>query len=343
MADPRFFKRAGPFSLEDLAKSVGGEIQGDASGDLQLLDVAPLDSAGKGEISFLDNKKYIESFTQSSAQACIVHPDLASRAPGSMALIVSENPYQAYARIAQMFYPTVDSGQTYPLDGNIDASASVGEDCNIDPRAVVGAKAEIGHGCTLGPGTVIGPGVVLGDGCIIGANVTVIYALVGRRCIFHAGASIGQDGFGFAPGGPPEGHIKVVQLGRVIIGDDVEIGANSCIDRGSGPDTKIGDGSKIDNLVQIAHNVELGVGCFLAAHVGISGSTKVGNFVMIGGQAGLAGHITIGDGAQIAAQSGVMRDVEAGARLVGTPAVPSREYFRQVVAVAKLIKPKKGA
>lgn len=340
MADPRFFKRAGPFSLDDLAKLVNGKIEGVANGDLQLDDVAPLDGAGKGEISFLDNKKYIESFSNSAAAACIVHPDLASRAPDGMALLVTERPYQAYARIAQKFYPVGGTAESFPLDGNIDETASIGDGCHIDPRAIIGANAEIGPGCIIGPGAVIGPSVRLGEGCQIGANATVQFALIGHQCIIHPGASIGQDGFGFAPGGPPEGHIKVPQLGRVLIGDGVEIGANSTIDRGSGPDTKIGDGSKIDNLVQIAHNVELGMGCFLAAQVGISGSTKVGNFVMIGGQAGFAGHLNIGDGAQISAQCGVMRDVEPGARVAGSPAVPVKEFFRQMAALSKLAKTK---
>ena len=340
MADPVFFNRAGPFSLLQLAEIAKAKISGTDNHEELFEDVAPLDTAGTKDISFLDNKKYIDAFSKTNAGVCIVHPDLASRAPNGTILLVTEKPYQAYAKVAQAFYPDQRCKAQISANASIDKTATIGKGCRVDDGAFIGAGATIGDGSHIAHGSFIGTGVKLGSGCVVGHNVTIQYAIVGNGCIFHPGVRIGQDGFGFAPGSPPEGHIKVPQLGRVLIGDMVEIGSNTTIDRGAGPDTKIGDGTKIDNLVQIGHNVEIGMGCFIAGLVGISGSTKIGNFVMLGGQSGYAGHIKVGDGAQIAAQSGVMRDVDPGSRLVGAPAIPDREFFRQVAALSKLAKSK---
>ena len=340
MADPVFFDRAGPFSLLQLAETGDAVILGSDNHEDLFNDVAPLDTAGARDVSFLDNKKYIDAFSKTNAGVCIVHPDYVSRAPDGIALLVTDKPYQTYARIAQAFYPRKPCVAQISKKASIDKSAFIGKGCRIDDGVFIGPNATIGDGSHIGHGSFIGAGVKLGQGCTVGHNVTIQYSIVGSGCIFHPGVRIGQDGFGFAPGHPPQGHIKVPQLGRVLIGDMVEIGSNTTIDRGAGPDTKIGDGTKIDNLVQIGHNVEIGMGCFIAGLAGISGSTKIGNFVMLGGQSGYAGHIKVGDGAQIAAQSGVMRDVEPGARLVGAPAVPDREFFRQVAAISKLAKSK---
>ncbi len=327
MADPRFFKKSGPFTLRQLAEIGNAEIGGAGNPDQEFSDVAPLSDGASGDISFLDNKKYIDAFTVSEAGACIVDPTFAGRAPAAMALLLTPKPYQGYARIAAAFYPDVNA----PADG----TAVVHDMAHVDETATLGA------GSRIEPSAVIGPGVVLGKNCIVGAGATIQFAIIGDGCIIHPGVRIGQDGFGFAPGGPPDGHIKVPQLGRVVIGDDVEIGANTTIDRGTGPDTVIGSGTKIDNLCQIAHNVALGEGCFLAAQVGISGSTKFGNYVMIGGKSGFAGHLVIGDGAQFGGHSAVMRDVEPGARMVGMPAVPEREFWRQIATIKRMTKPKK--
>jgi UDP-3-O-[3-hydroxymyristoyl] glucosamine N-acyltransferase len=202
----------------------------------------------------------------------------------------------------------------------------------------VGARAEIGRRTLIGANAVIGPGVVIGDDCVVGAGATISHSLIGDRVNVYPGARLGQDGFGFAMG--PEGHLKVPQLGRVIVEDDVEIGANTTIDRGAGPDTVIGAGTKIDNLVQIGHNVRLGRGCILVAQVGISGSTRFGDGVAAGGQAGFTGHLHVGAGARIAAQSGVMRDVEPGATIGGSPAVPIQEFLRQGVVLHRLARRK---
>jgi UDP-3-O-[3-hydroxymyristoyl] glucosamine N-acyltransferase len=334
MADPRFYSVAGPFTLETLAEISGARIGGEVNPGATFTDVASLDVASPTDIAFLDNRRYADDFAKSAAGACLVHPDLAAKAPLSMALLLTEEPYHAYARVARSFYPMAPIAATVAPSAVVSETAVLGAGCRIEPGAVVGEHTEVGHGCHIGANAVLGDGVVLGDDCEIGANVSLTYCIVGRGVVIHAGVRIGQDGFGFALG--PKGHIKVPQLGRVIIEDDVEIGANTTIDRGTGPDTIIGAGSKIDNLVQIAHNVQLGRGCVIVSQVGISGSTKVDDYVMMGGQAGLTGHLTIGAGARIGAQSGVMRDVEAGATVIGSPAAPATEHWRQVATLANL-------
>lgn len=342
MADPKFFDRAGPFTLAELADIAGAEIRsGEAT--VSFDDVQPLQSALTSHVSFLENKLYVSAFEGSAAGACLVDRAYADRAPDGMALLLTDEPYRAFAQIAQAFYPkscfTHAPEPGVHATAHVDPSATLGAGCRVEPGAVIGAGAEIGAACSIGANTTIGAGVTLGDGCWIGPNVTIQFALIGKACVIHPGARIGQDGFGFAPGAE---HLKVPQLGRVIIEDGVDIGANTCIDRGTGPDTIIRSGTKIDNLVQIAHNVEIGAGCLMPALSGISGSTKVGNYVMMGGGAGIAGHLTIGDGARIAAHSGIMRDVEPGQTVAGSPAVPAKQFWRQIAALKRLAQPKKG-
>ena len=340
MADKRFFSVSGPFTLRELAETAAAETGGAFDPEAEIADVAALDSAGPDDISFLDNKHYVDAFTQSKARACVVQPEYAAKAPPGMALLMTPDPYRAFAKIASLFYPVAAPVAGIAPSAVVDPTAKIGVDCRIEANAVIGAGAEIGAGTIIGPTAVVGAGVVVGSDCSIGAGVTLAYCLLGNNVILHPGVRVGQDGFGFALGAG--GHLKVPQLGRVIIEDDVEIGANTTVDRGAGPDTVIGAGTKIDNLVQIAHNVRVGRGCVIVSHVGISGSTKVGDFVMIGGQAGLTGHLSIGSGARIAAQSGVMRDVDPGATVCGSPAIPAREYWRQVTMVAGLGKKRKG-
>ena len=213
-------------------------------------------------------------------------------------------------------------------------------DCEIGPYVVIEAGARLGARCQIGAHTVIGQAVELGDDCRVGPHVTLSHCLIGARVVLHPGVRIGQPGFGFAP--DREGSVKIPQLGRVVIGDDVDIGANTTIDRGSGHDTVIGPGTMIDNLVQIGHNVVLGRGCILAGQVGISGSTKLGDFVMAGGQAGLAGHLDIGSGARIAAKAGLMRDVASGETVCGIPAVPIASFMKQVAILQRLARKKNG-
>ncbi len=334
MADPRFFTVAGPFTVSELAARTGARIAGAGEDGRLLRDVAPLDGAGPEHLSFLDNIKYTAALRTTRAGAAFVHPDRTGDAPASLTLLVTPAPYRAYAVAAQAFYP-----EPAPLPGIapgavIDPSARLGAGCAIEPNAVIGAKAELGRACLIGANAVIGPGVVLGDEVRVGATASLSHCLIGSRVRIYPGARIGQDGFGFAPDGTRP--VKVPQLGRVVIGDDVEIGANTTIDRGAGPDTVIGAGTMIDNLVQIGHNVQIGRGCVLVAQAGISGSTRLGDFVMLGGQVGLTGHLTIGAGARVAGQSGVMRDVAEGEAVMGSPAVPIRDHHRQVLLLKRL-------
>lgn len=336
MADPRFFNRAGPFSLEALTALSGARLANPADSGRVCRDVAPLETAGPEDISFLENRKYIEAFLRSRACAVFVDESAAERAPPGMALLVSNEPYKAYALAAQAFYPVAAVQAIRASSAIIDPTAVVPADCDIGPNVVIERGVRLGRRSRVGANTVIGDGVETGNDCRIGANVTLSHCLLGSRVVVHPGVRIGQEGFGFAP--DVNAPVKVPQLGRVLIGDDVDIGANTTIDRGSGHDTVIGSGTMIDNLVQIGHNVVLGRCCVLAGQVGISGSTRLDDFVMVGGQGGLAGHLRIGTAARIAAKSGLMRDVAAGETVCGSPAVPLAEFMRQTAVLKRLAK-----
>jgi UDP-3-O-[3-hydroxymyristoyl] glucosamine N-acyltransferase len=331
--DERFFQRAGPFTLAAVVDAAQAEA---APRRLMLTGVGPLQTAGPDQVSFLDNRKYADALTATRAGAVIVHPDMAARVPDGAAAIVTPEPYVAWAKVATLFHPVP------PANGGIHATAVIGEGAAIDPSAeigplaVIGARAEIGPRCRVSALAVIGPGVVLGPDCRIGAHASLSHALLGARVYVYPGARIGQEGFGFAI--TAEGFHSVPQLSRVILEDDVEVGANSTIDRGSLQDTVIGAGSRLDNLVQIGHNARLGRGCVIVSQAGVSGSTILEDHVMIGPQAGLTGHLRIGRMARIGAQAGVMADVEAGAEVVGSPAQPRRAFFREVATLRRLVR-----
>lgn len=336
MADARFFDRAGPFSLAELAAAADAEIAGAPPSITQFSDVIPLAEARADTVSFIDNRRYMKTYRTCKAGAIIVAPELVALAPAAAALLVTKDPYRGYAKVARMFYPAPPiSGRSGGLAGAA-PSARIGEGVTLMAGAVIGEDCVIGDDCSIGEYTVIGKGVRLGKGCHIGPNCTLICCTLGANVVLHAGVRIGQDGFGFAPGA--SAHEKVPQLGTVIIEDDVELGANCCVDRGAGPDTIIGAGTKIDNLCQIAHNVKLGRGCLVAAQVGISGSAKLGDFVMIGGQVGIAGHLVIGDRVRIAGKSGVTKDIPAGMTVAGFPAIKATEHWRNLAAIKRLRK-----
>lgn len=336
MPDTRFHKRAGPFTLAEVMAICDAAVADTFEGalDQQFSDVAPLDQAGEGQISFLDNRKYVGQFRETKAAACLVHPDYADQAPEGVIALISQKPYRAYAKLAQAFYPEAEGS------GVIAATAVVADSAELDPSVSVGEYAVIGAGVKIGADTIIAPHAVIeenvqiGSNCRIGSHASISYAILGNEVRIYPGVRIGQDGFGFDMSA--EGHLKVPQLGRVVIEDDVEVGANATIDRGAGPDTVIGRGSRIDNLVQIGHNVKLGPGVVLVAQSGISGSTEMGPFSVLAAQAGVAGHLKIGAGAQVGAKAGVMRDVPAGEQVIGAPAMPIKQFFRQVAALKKL-------
>ena len=334
MADPRFFTRSSPLTLGQLVELSGATLSDESAAARQVSDVAPLSDATGEHLSFLDNKKYAGHFKSTKAAACFVRPEMVEHAPAGLICLITKNPYRAYAMAAQAFYPQPKVQAFVAPSAIVDASATVGADCHIGHGAVIGANVVIGARCRIGARAVIEDGVTIGDDTTIGANVYLTHSVIGNKVTIYPGAVIGRPGFGFAM--DATGFISVPQLGRVLIEDGVEIGANATIDRGAGPDTIIGQGTRIDNLVQIGHNVQTGRNCVIVAQTGISGSTRLGDFVMTGGQAGLAGHLSIGAGAKIAAQSGIMRDVQAGAELMGSPAVPIKQFMRQVAIMSKM-------
>jgi len=336
MPDPRFFHDRGSAPLGELAALAGARLADSAAAKILVAGIAPLNRAGPDTASFFFDARYAEDLSYSKAVACFVPQKMAERLPPGCAGLITPEPQVAYAKVAEWFYPPHRMSGDDPL---IHPSALLEDGVSLAPSVVIGANARIGRGTTIGPNTVIGPGVEVGRDCRIGSNVSLTFALVGDRVRLLSGAVIGEAGFGMAGGA--EGIVDIPQLGRVIVQDNVTIGANTCIDRGAFDDTVIGESTKIDNLVQIGHSVRLGRGCLLASQVGISGSTVVGDGVRFGGQVGIADHLTIGDGATLLARSGLMNDVPAREAWGGTPAVPRRQWLRQTVWLARMSENKK--
>ncbi len=323
MADPRFFTNAGPFTLADIAAKCQASVA-DGKGGGSVSDLAALHLANAGDLTFLENKKYREQAAGTKAAACFVKESDAAFLPEGCVALISKYPYWSYALAAHMFYALDKQPEQFG-----EGARDIDPTAKIHPTAVIGANVKIGANTIIDAYATVAQGCVMGSGCHIMAGASVSHSIFGDNVKIFPGARIGQPGFGYAIDMKEGNHLYLPQMGRVILEDNVEIGANATIDRGAGPDTKIGFGTKIDNLCQIAHNVEIGRGCFLAGQVGISGSTKIGNGVMMGGQAGLAGHIAIGDRAVILAQSGLMRDVEAGEKIMGSPGVSAREFMKR--------------
>ena len=317
----------------EVAALVGGTLVGE--GATRLVAVAPLDRAGPGDLTFLAAGRYLPYFHASRAGAVFVTAEHREAQPGPATRIVVADPHRAMLAVVRAIYPArTRVAATHPT-AVIGPGAVLGRDVAIGPGVVIGAGARIGDRVELMAGVVVGDGVSLGDDALLYPHV-VCYAgtVVGARVILHAGVVLGSDGFGYVPG--PAGHEKIPHVGRCVIGDDVEVGANTTIDRGSVDDTVVGPGTKIDNLVQIGHNCRIGARCLLMAQVGLAGSSHLEDDVILAGQVGVAGHLTIGRGARIAAQTGVMGDVAPGAVLFGYPGRDRRETLRAIAASYRL-------
>jgi UDP-3-O-[3-hydroxymyristoyl] glucosamine N-acyltransferase len=332
--DPRFFRRAGPHTLAAVVDAAGADAP---PRRLMLYRIAPLAVATPDDVSFcLNHRKYLPALGATKAAAVVVHPDMQDNVPETAVAIVASDPLVAWSQVAALFHPVA------PIAPGIHPSAVVATSARIDPTTEVGPLAVIGENAVIGPRGRIGAMAVIGDGVEIGRDVrigphaSVSHALLGDRVYIYPGVRIGQEGFGFAI--TPEGFHSIPQLGRVLIEDDVEVGANTTVDRGTLEDTIIGAGTRIDNLVQIAHNVHIGRACVIVAQVGIAGSTVLEDQVVLAGQAGVAGHLRIGTGSRIGAKAGVMADVPPRSDLAGAPAQPVKAFFKEVATIRRWIR-----
>jgi UDP-3-O-[3-hydroxymyristoyl] glucosamine N-acyltransferase len=330
-----------------IATLTGAKLRAGDPVDRPIRNIAPLDTAGAADLSFLDNPKFAGALATTRAGACLVAPRFVEQAPRHLVVLETPQPYPAFVAVtrklfANLLRPTSLFGTAgRAVSAQIDPTARLEAGVTVDPFTVVGARAEIGSGTLIGPGAVIGPDVRIGRHCAIGGHASILHALIGDRVIIHPGVRIGQDGFGFLPS--RQGHQKIPQTRRVIIQDDVEVGANTAIDRGATRDTVIGEGTKIDNLVQIGHNVSIGRHCLIVSQVGISGSVTVSDYAVLAGQVGIADHLTIGEGAVLGAKAGVMSNVPAGARWGGFPAEPALDWKRGQAMVRRLVRRDKAS
>ena len=331
-----------PMTINELASIVGGRV---ISGDpaLSVHRVMPIEAAADDAITFVTKPKYLAHLESTRAVALLADPAMLSQdgvvVPERLAVIGVEHPYVAFAKVAQALADEVPRPLGVHPSAAIDPGATIGADVAIGPFVYVGPGACIGEGAVLYPGVHVCDGARVGAGSVLYNHVVIRHGCrVGERCILHAGVVIGSDGFGFAQelAGSDLRHVKIPQVGHVVIEDDVEIGANSCVDRGTLGATRVGAQTKIDNLVQVGHNVQIGAKSILVAQSGVAGSSKLGEATILGAQSGISGHIELGANVMVYGQSGVMQNLEAGDKVCGTPAVPVKEFFRNVVRVGKL-------
>ncbi|MCP3389428.1 UDP-3-O-(3-hydroxymyristoyl)glucosamine N-acyltransferase [Bradyrhizobium sp. CCGB12] len=347
MAQPTFFTQPPASALVDIAALTKAQLVDPARGGHRITGLASLDEAGPMHLTFFDNLKYADQLKATKAGACFVSPRFEAQVPAHVAVLRVAQPFRAFVRIAREWHGDALRPQSWIGNDGIapsaiiDPSARLEDGVIVDPLAVIGPDVEIGSGTVIGVGAVIGPGVKIGRDCNVGAGTAIQCALIGNNVLIHPGCSIGQDGYGFIFFGP-EGHLKVPQTGRVLIQNDVEVGANTTIDRGSLRDTVIGEGTKIDNQVQIGHNVTIGRHCLLAAQIGLAGSLSIGDNVALGAKVGINNHLKIGDGAQVTAMSAVKDDIPPGGRWGGHFAKPTKQWFKEIIAVERLVRDSKA-
>lgn len=344
MADPRFFDNRGPFSLSEVCGKLGVPVPNGTDGSRPIADVASLTGAVADHLSFFVGEKSVPAFAQTAAGVVLVSEKALTRlaAPEGTVLIGVASVHHAFAAVAEMFYPDCHR-VAGPFNAGIHPTAKIGVGVQFGAGVVIGPDVEIGDRTRIGPHVVIGRGVAIGRDCEIAGNTVIQSAYIGDGVLIMPGAQIGAPGFGFASS--PAGHTKIPQLGRVVVQDRVEIGANVTIDRGALGDTVIGEGTKIDNLVQIGHNTHIGRHAIVCGMAGISGSCEIGDFVVLAGQAGVSDHSKIGAGARLGGKCGVIigQELEAGRDYAGVPAMPVRDWLRQVTVLAAMIrKPKRG-
>jgi UDP-3-O-[3-hydroxymyristoyl] glucosamine N-acyltransferase len=324
------------YKLHEIATFIGAQLSLSQDKEIFITDIHPLEQAHPQSITFLHHPKYVSKLQSTCAKACIIHPDMAQHAPESLYLLMHEHPYKAYAKLTQLFYPGAQHAPNIAPTAYIAPTATIDASCHIAHGAYIGEHAVIHAHTYIGINTVIGDYVRIGSHGYIHSHVSIEHSIIGNDVTIHSGARIGQDGFGFAS--DRHGHYKINHQGLVYIGNHVSIGANTCIDRGSLEDTIIEDECRLDNLVQIGHNVKISKGTVLAAQCGIAGSTKIGAFVVMGGQAGVIGHINIGDQVHILAKSMVIQDIPSNQRVGGMPTMKDRDWLKQVIWLKKQIK-----
>ena len=330
-------------TLADLAALAKALLVDPSRANQRISGLASLDEAGPTHLTFFDNLKYVDQLPATKAGACLVSERFEARVPSHVAVLRAAQPFRAFVQIARELHRDALRPQSWfgcegiAPSAIIDPSARLEDGVIVEPLVVIGANVEIGSGTVIGAGAVIGADVKIGRDCNVGARTAIQCALIGDNVLIHPGCGIGQDGYGFLFFGP-DGHLKVPQTGRVLIQKDVEIGAGTTIDRGSLRDTVIGEGTKIDNQVQIGHNVTIGRHCLLAAQIGLAGSLTIGDNVALGAKVGINNHLKIGDGAQVTAMSAVKDDIPPGGRWGGHFAKPTKQWFREIIAVERLVR-----